>query len=382
MLKKLLKYTVTAAVLATTIQATPTFASPGTAEIQGQINATENQIDAFETKIQQLDDRISQSMEKSEKLNSEIKTLQEKITQTKAEIEEAKTSLEAHKEIYAERLKSIQADGKQSIVTYAELLLSSNNISEFLTRFTAISSIMESDTALLNGLNKKEQALQAAEEKLHNEYDQLQKKQEELATEKRQIEQDKADIEKELVAAQSTLQSQHTQLSQQQAQEEAQRRAQEEERRQAQLAQQTAQRPSSGSKTSNSTPSVNVSNESTSASASNVIAIAKKYLGIPYVWGGTTPRGFDCSGLTSYVFRQVGINLPRVSRDQQRFGMRISTSQVQPGDLVFRGSPAYHVGIYIGGGQYIHAPQTGDVVKISTYNPAKFTSASRVLSLN
>ncbi|MEH7439492.1 NlpC/P60 family protein [Neobacillus drentensis] len=391
MIKKLFKYTVTAAILATTIQGTPTFASPATSATQKQISATKNQIDDFETKIQQLDNRISISIETSEKLTEQIKTQQEKIVETQAEIEEAKKSLDAHKEVYSERLKSIQSEGKQSIVTYAELLLSSGNLSEFFTRFSAISNIMESDNALLKGLNEKEQALKAAEEKLNNEYDQLKKSQDQLATEQRKIEEDKKEIEKALAVAENKLQNQQDQLAQQQAQEEAQRKAQEEAqrkaqeeaRRQAQLAQQQhaqpAKRQSVSNKTSLSAPSVNVSNETTSATASNVIAIAKRYMGIPYVWGGTTPNGFDCSGLTSYVFRQVGINLPRVSRDQQSVGTKISPSQVQPGDLVFRGSPAYHVGIYIGGGQYIHAPQTGDVVKISTYNPAKFTSASRVL---
>ncbi|WHY87489.1 NlpC/P60 family protein [Neobacillus novalis] len=392
MIKRLIKYTVSAAVLATMIQATPTFASPVAPPVtQGQIDATQGQINDFETKIQQLDDRISSSMEKSEKLNNQIKTQQGKIEATEAEIETAKKSLDTHKKVYSERLKSIQLEGKQSIATYAELLLSSKNLSELLTRFTAISQIMESDTDLLNGLNEKEQALKAAEEKLHSEVDKLKKSQDELAVEQKQIEADKNEIAKELADAKNILQNQQDQLAQQQEEErQAQlaRQLEEEQARQlleqqARLAQQQSKPQSKVNKASNSTPSAGVSNPTNSsptATASAVIAEAKKYLGVPYVWGGTDPRsGFDCSGFTSYVFRSVGISLPRVSRDQQNVGTRISPSQVQPGDLVFRGSPAYHVGIYIGNGQYIHAPQTGDVVKIASYNPAKFTSAARVL---
>ncbi len=369
MIRKFIKYTVSAAILATMIQATPTFASPVDSPVtQRQIDATKGQINDFETKIQQLDNRISLSMEKSQKLNDNIKTQQGKIEETEAEIEKAKKSLDAHKKVYSERLKSIQLEGKQSIATYAELLLSSNNISELLTRFTAISHIMESDTDLLNGLNEKEQALETAEKQLHNEFDQLKKSQDELASEQKKIEEDKKEVEKELADVKDTLQNQ-------QAQQEAQEKASQ----QAQLAQQRAQQHVSVNTPSKSAPPADAANLTNSATASAVIANAKQFLGVPYVWGGSTPSGFDCSGFTSYVYRSVGINLPRVSRDQQNVGTRISPSQVQPGDLVFRGSPAYHVGIYIGGGQYIHAPQTGDVVKIASYNPSKFSSAARIL---
>ncbi|MEH7096131.1 C40 family peptidase [Neobacillus vireti] len=403
MIKKLIKYTVSASIIATMISTTPAFASPVT-QTQSQINATQGKIDDFETKIQQLDNRISLAMDKSEQLNNQIKTQQGKIEETKGEIVDAQKSLDAHKLVYSERLKTIQLEGKQSIATYAELLFSSDNISEFLTRFTAISNIMESDTDLLNGLNEKEQALKNAEEKLHNEFDQLKKSQTELASEQQKIAEDKKEIEQELADAKNTLQNQQAQLAQQKAEEarklaeqkaaeQARQLAQQQAQQRAQQAQQKAHQPAR--QTEQQAPETQAPVSSTpvkpappavaappadSGSASAIIAYAKQFLGTPYVWGGTTPSGFDCSGFTSYVFRNAaGINLPRVARDQQDVGIRISPSQVQPGDLVFRGNPAYHVGIYIGGGQYIHAPQTGDVVKIAAYNPSKFSSAARVL---
>ncbi|QCJ41509.1 hydrolase [Bacillus sp. S3] len=380
MIRKLFKYSLSAVVLAAMIQVTPAFASPEDSPVtQGQINETQGQIEDFETKIQQLDDRIIIAMEKSQKLHDNIAAQQGKINDTEAEIEKAKKSLDLHKKIYSERLKSIQAEGTQSIATYAEILLSSNNFSDFLSRFTAISKIMESDTDLLNGLTEKDQVLKAAEEKLHNELDKLKNSQEELASEQKKIEENKNEIARALADAKNRLQNQQDQLAEQKAEEEAEQQARLAQQQQTQQQTQLAQQQPSVNNASQSAPSVEVANIANTDAASAVIAYAKQFLGVPYVWGGTKPSGFDCSGFTSYVYRSVGINLPRVSRDQQNFGTRISPSQVQPGDLVFRGSPAHHVGIYIGDGKYIHAPQTGDVVKISSYDSSKFSSAARVL---
>lgn len=104
--------------------------------------------------------------------------------------------------------------------------------------------------------------------------------------------------------------------------------------------------------------------------AAQLIARAKQFIGTPYKWGGTGPLGFDCSGFTQYVYRQFGINLPRVSYQQASVGKRISLKELRPGDLVFwdnssRNKGADHVAIYIGNGLVIHAPKPGDRVKIS-----------------
>lgn len=110
----------------------------------------------------------------------------------------------------------------------------------------------------------------------------------------------------------------------------------------------------------------------------NVVNEAKKYLGVPYVYGGTSPSGFDCSGLVVYVYKQCGINVQgRTTNDLYAEFQHISREQLQPGDAVFFGSDIHHMGIYIGDNKYIHAPQTGDVVKISEMTRRDFMGGGR-----
>lgn len=109
---------------------------------------------------------------------------------------------------------------------------------------------------------------------------------------------------------------------------------------------------------------------------SKIVDIAKKYIGVPYVWGGTTPKGFDCSGLVQYVFREAGISLPRTSAEQSKVGEYIERGDLRPGDLVcFPG----HIGIYIGEGQFLHAPDVGQKVRINSLDAMNnFTHARRI----
>ncbi|WP_225427030.1 C40 family peptidase [Companilactobacillus kedongensis] len=107
----------------------------------------------------------------------------------------------------------------------------------------------------------------------------------------------------------------------------------------------------------------------TESSAESVISTAKQYIGTPYVWGGKTPSGFDCSGFTSYVYQQaLGKSIGSYTVAQEGAGTQESVSQASAGDLLFWGSKGstYHVGIYLGNNQYIAAPKPGDSVKIAT----------------
>ena len=103
-------------------------------------------------------------------------------------------------------------------------------------------------------------------------------------------------------------------------------------------------------------------------SGNNVVSYAESFIGVPYVYGGTTPSGFDCSGFVQYVYNHFGKSLPRTTTQQENYGTQIPVSQAQPGDLYFWGNKgsAYHVAICVGNGKYIAAPEPGQSVSIGS----------------
>lgn len=161
----------------------------------------------------------------------------------------------------------------------------------------------------------------------------------------------------------------------------AQQRAELEAARQAQAAQDAArsaaaERASRDRAPAPSAPAATYTGPATGAAA---VAVAEAYakLGSPYSWGANGPGSFDCSGLTSWVWAKAGVQLPRTSRAQYAAGRKVSQAEVQPGDLLYFGSPISHVGIYVGGGNMIAAPQTGDVVKVSPAFRSNYVGATR-----
>ncbi len=138
------------------------------------------------------------------------------------------------------------------------------------------------------------------------------------------------------------------------------------------------QQPPSGGGGGSSMSCGSVGITAPTARVQKVLDYACAQLGDAYVWGADGPSSFDCSGLTMSAWRQAGVSLPHSSRMQATYGTRISSSQMQPGDLLFYYSPISHVSIYLGKGMMIHAPHSGDVVKIA---PARYTSLTAVVRL-
>ncbi|ETT82561.1 NlpC/P60 family protein [Viridibacillus sp. FSL R5-0477] len=374
--KNVLAITVLAAAL---LQVSPSYASPsnGSAQTKAEQKALK-----LEQKIQKIDNSIIEAMDKVDRLNKKIKNSNEKITQTKKDIKQTQTEYEFRKTLYEERLRDIQGESKSEWMLYADVLLSSEGMSDFIDRTTAVTQILNSDQSLMTELNEKEDKLITSKTSLDKINKELKKDKKDLAKEMKQIKKDKKKVVSKLKATKKTIKEEKAAKKAEKA---AQKRAEKAVREAVKTASNDDEKTVSLppvvniTKTSNKNDALNLTNQKPSGGdASGLIGYAKNFLGVPYVWGGTSPSGFDCSGLMQYVYRSEGISLPRTSSQQQNAGTRISPNDVQAGDLVFFGSPAYHVGMYIGNGQWLHAPQTGDVVKIASYNPSSFSSAARV----
>ncbi|WP_283747680.1 C40 family peptidase [Bacillus thuringiensis] len=369
------------------------------------------EIEEAETKVQKMDNKIIESMTKLDKLTKDIEKSGEKVEKAQEDIAKTQESFERTKGISKNRLSVIQEKNAPKF-SYINALVSSEGITDFISKVSAINTVVEADTDMMGSLKEKEADLKEKKEVLDKETVKLKESKEQVETEKQKLEENKAQVvveiqklkaEEEERARQAEIERQKAEEAERnrQAQLEAQKQVESSAQNQSQEQNQfritvqppviagiqgsrnaTAQAPTSNTDGVKAPVSVSVPTAPVSTDkAQNVIAEAKKFLGLPYVWGGTTPSGFDCSGYMQYIFKNVaGVKLPRVAREQQNAGVQIPVSEVQPGDLIFWGKPAHHVAMYIGNGQYIHAPQTGDVIKISKMNPSGVTSATRVLN--
>jgi cell wall-associated NlpC family hydrolase len=273
------------------------------------------------------------------------------------------------------RLYSLYVNGSPSTI---DVLAGAHSLSQVIDRAESEQVLSNQDAALGKQALSFERSVQAREQQLK----QLKQKREQALG---QAAAEKQRVAAELGQERRLLASIHTTISQLQAQEAAreraariaaERRLQEELAAKAAAAQrareqaQQAQASSSSSSSSSAPapvlappPPINVPTGSGGAGHAAAAQIALRYLGVPYVWGGASPSGFDCSGLVMYVYAQLGISLPHYTVAQWNATEPISSPE--PGDLVFFNSLG-HVGIYIGGGRFVDAPHTGSVVRIDS----------------
>lgn len=304
----------------------------------------------LDSKISKLDDQIQTIMIKIDTNKKEIAQKQTDINQAKADIAKQEAELKAEQDLYNKRLQAMYMGGPSS---YVEIIMSSRDFGDFISRVSNCQTIIDYDTKIISGFKKLQAELTAKKDGLEKDNQSLLALQKENETKLTDLKKQKAD-QAPLIAELKALETKYS----------------------AQLA--ASKNVSAAGVLALGQATTSVSRGSTGVSASEIITYASNFLGVPYVWGGTSPSGFDCSGLVQYVYGHFGINLPRVAADQQNVGTYVTRANLQPGDLVFFGDPAHHVGIYVGNGYMLNAPHTGDVVKVQLLN-SDFTYGRRVL---
>jgi cell wall-associated NlpC family hydrolase len=357
--------------------ATAAAAGPANAD---RISDTKAQIAQVESELNSYNQQLESAIEAYNGAQSQLVQVRADIKENTRRLKIAKRNLRIAKEHLASFLVS-SYKGDTSDLYY---VLGSGSFTDLIDRVEYVQRMSDAEGELLAEVQKAEHEIQVRQKKLEI----AEQKAVKLVDETRQR---KAAVESALAQRQQMLNNLQGDLKQQI--EERQRRIDAAAKAKAAAlaaAQQAAEQQSSSSSSSGSSSSGSSGGSSGGGSwspppagplGSQAVAIAQRYLGVPYVWGGASPSGFDCSGLTMYVYAQLGIGLGHYTGSQWNAGPHVSMSQLAPGDLVFFYPSHDHVGLYMGGGLFIHAPHTGDVVKISSlsgYYASNFVGAVRV----
>ena len=326
------------------------------------------QAEAIMAEVQQLDSGLARSIESYNLANVELDRIDQDLVSNGKHLVAARKSLVVARGRIAERLRDLYVNGEGD--STLEVILGSRSLDDIIARLDAIERISSQDAGILKTVKKYRKEVETRRARLQ----QARADQARLVSERAE---EKASIEGRLAERQQLLESVKDEIVQLQA---------EERQRQATLAAQArarvqalelaaqVQKDTAQSTYDDSfvTPAYDI--DVPPARYSHVVGIALQYLGIPYVWGGSSPStGFDCSGLIMYVYAQVGVSLPHHAATQFGYGTPVSFDQLEPGDLVFFHGLS-HAGIYIGGGQFVHAPHSGDVVKISSMYDSWYSS--------
>ena len=337
------------AALAVTSSATPQPGSIGSKQAQAQ---------SVLAQIQNLDSNLSHAIEAYNLANERLKEVKADLAENKRELGIARANLKQARAVLADHAVAIYtSSGGDSTL---DVLLGATSLDDFLSRVDTVGRVSDQGSRVLGEVVTFQNDVTARRARLKR----ARARASELVAERARR---KASIESQLATRRSLLNSIRGEIARLQAAERA-RQAELERRARAQATAAAAAPPVLASALSSESAASQPAAPTTPAPVARyggVVGIAMQYLGTPYVYGGASPSGFDCSGFVLYVYAKLGVSLPHNAAAQYGYGTPVDRSQLQPGDLVFFNGLG-HNGIYIGGGSFIHSPHTGDVVKISS----------------
>jgi cell wall-associated NlpC family hydrolase len=327
------------------------FSAAPAAGVPSSLASKEAQAQRVLGQIRSLDSSLSRAIEAYNLANIELDRIEGDLAENRVRLTIAKKNLRRAQSALARRLVTIYVSGSSN--STLEVLLGARTLDEVLNGIETANRVSNQDASVVGAVKVFRAETRARAQRLKR----ARARQAVLVRERAAR---KASIESQLAERQQLLSSIKDEITRIQAAEQA---------RQEELARIARSRiTTEPTFTPGPVVPTAVSTEVISAPPGRyggVVGIAMRYLGIPYVYGGSSPSGFDCSGFVMYVYAQVGVSLPHNAAMQYGYGSPVDRSQLQPGDLVFFNGLG-HNGIYIGGGQFVHSPHTGDVVKISS----------------
>ena len=330
------------------------------------IGAKRAQAQAVLARLQQLDGAAQRANSRYQAASRQLQRVEHQLRVNHQALGVARGNLSHAQRALAKRLVDIYTTQDQQ--SSLAVILGARSLNDLISRIETVNSMSKQDTALIHQVASFQHQVVHRRTLLRSERVRQHRLVAVRAAERNQIE-GRLATEHHLY---NSVQSQIAQMIS------AQRASQLAAARSARVAQ-----------TQVATPKLSFGGQPTSSSIpgdryAGVVGIAMQYLGVPYVFGGESPRGFDCSGLVAYVYAQVGVSLPHYTVAQWGYADSVSVprNQLEPGDLVFFYGLG-HVGIYVGGGNFIHAPHTGSVVRIDSLSEAGYSSeydgAKRIL---
>jgi peptidoglycan DL-endopeptidase CwlO len=316
-----------------------------------QIGSKRAQAQQVLAQIQAMDAQMEKAVEAYNAANVRLDQIKHDLEVNQARLETAKKNLVKARAQVSARLVALYTSNEPDTLS---IIFGASSLGDLIERIDSANRIADEDARIAAEVKQYRNEVQTRQQALVK----AQADQVEVVAERAAH---RASVQSQLAERQALYSSIKDQIAQLEAAEQARQARLAAQARAAAKKQQSAPAPAPApapsSSSGGSTPPP--------ATHSSVVSIALQYLGVPYVWGGASPSGFDCSGLTMYAYAKVGVYLPHNAAMQYGMGTPVSRSQLAPGDLVFFNGLS-HVGMYIGGGRFVHAPHTGDVVKISS----------------
>ncbi len=340
-------------------------ASVGSVAAQPSVDEKRAQAQGVLGQIQEIDSQLAHAIEDYNLANVRLAKIEGDLKANARHLKLATSSLKGAQRHLSERLVSLYVNGEEA--SAMEVLLGAESLDDLLNRLDAVDRVSEQDARVLREVQAFKRDVQIRKKKLKKARIAQEREVANRAARRAAIQGQLAERERMYASIKNEIAQLEAAAAARQARLEAaarQRVASMVQQRQVQTLETTTQEAEAPSAPSAPAPA---------AQYGGVVGIAMQYLGVPYRWGGADPSGFDCSGFSMYVYGKLGVSLPHHAASQYGMGSPVSKDQLAAGDLVFFNGLG-HMGIYIGGGQFIHAPHTGDVVKISSLSDSWYAS--------